>query len=132
VSEGEDTPFSRFGGEPSVTRLVARFYALMAEREPALARLHRCDDAGRVEAEGQERFRLFLVGWLGGPQTYMERHGHPRLRMRHAQVPVTVEMRDAWMRCLSTALREGNYPPEAASFVEARLADVAAFLQNAS
>src|SRR5262245_3787855 len=92
-----DSPFAQLGGEPAVSRLVARFYEIMAEREPALARLHRCDADGRVDPETQERFRLFLIGWLGGPQTYMERHGHPRLRMRHGRVPIDTKMRDAWL-----------------------------------
>jgi hemoglobin len=125
-----DTPFEQFGGEPAVTGLVARFYALMAEREPTLARLHRCDAEGRVEAEGQERFRLFLMGWLGGPETYMERHGHPRLRMRHARVPVNAEMRDAWLRCMAAAMAEGDYPKQPANYIMQRLTEVAEFLRN--
>ena len=125
-----ENPYVQFGGEPAVTRLVARFYALMAEREPALARLHRCDDDGGIAAESQERFRLFLIGWLGGPQTYMERHGHPRLRMRHARVPVDVAMRDAWVRCMAAALAEGNYPLDAGNYILQRLTEVADFLRN--
>jgi hemoglobin len=124
------TPYAEFGGEPAVTRLVARFYALMAEREPALARLHRCEPDGTIAAESQERFRLFLIGWLGGPQTYMERHGHPRLRMRHARVPVDVAMRDAWVRCMDAALKEGDYPLAAKNYIQQRLAEVADFLRN--
>ena len=124
------TPFEQFGGEPAVTRLVARFYEVMAAREPALAHLHRCDAEGRVEAEGQGRFRLFLIGWLGGPETYVERHGHPRLRMRHARVPVNAGMRDAWLRCMATAMAEGDYPKQAANYIMQRLTDVAEFLRN--
>ena len=124
------SPFAEFGGEPAVTQLVARFYALMAEREPALARLHRCEPDGRITAESQERFRLFLIGWLGGPQTYMERHGHPRLRMRHGKVPVDVAMRDAWLRCMAAALEEGNYPRAASGYILQRLTEVADFLRN--
>ena len=52
----------------------------------------------------RERFGLFLIGWLGGPQDYIEQHGHPRLRMRHGRVPVDAAMRDAWLRCMYKAL----------------------------
>jgi hemoglobin len=71
-----------------------------------------------------------LVGWLGGPQTYMEQHGHPRLRMRHARVPVTSAMRDAWLRCMRLALDEREMPDDLRTFLRERFAEVADFLKN--
>ncbi len=103
----------------------------MARDEPALARLHACDDAGNVLPENQERFALFFIGWLGGPQTYMERHGHPRLRMRHGRVKVDAAMRDAWLRCMRTAFDKNNVTGEVRTFLDAKLADLADFLRNA-
>jgi truncated hemoglobin YjbI len=82
------SPYDLLGGRAPVLRLAARFYEVMEANEPALAAVHRQAPAGGVDPEVKERFALFLVGWLGGPQEYMERHGHPRLRMRHARVPV--------------------------------------------
>src|SRR5438105_1463171 len=92
----DDTPFTRIGGEEGVKALVERFYDAMSDHEPALALLHKCDPPGRVSRESRDRFALFLIGWLGGPQHYHQRHGHPRLRMRHGHLPVNVPMRDAW------------------------------------
>src|SRR5688572_17331718 len=100
------TPFERLGGEAEVRAIAERFYDLMSEREPELARLHPCDDDGRVAREPRDKFALFFIGWLGGPQDYVARHGHPRLRMRHGRVLVNVAMRDAWMRCMRGAIDE--------------------------
>ena len=63
-----DSPFARLGGEVNVLALVERFYDIMSEREPLLARLHPCDAEGRVSQETRDRFALFFIGWLGGPQ----------------------------------------------------------------
>ena len=126
------TPFERFGGEAPVRELAERFYDLMDEREPALAALHPREDGdgGKVSRTSRDRFALFLIGWLGGPQTYMERHGHPRLRMRHARVPVTSAMRAAWLRCMHAALDERALPEDLRGFLDQRLSEVAAFLVN--
>ena len=123
------TPFERIGGEATVRALVERFYDAMDESEPALARLHPLD-AGKVSRASRDRFALFLIGWLGGPQDYMRLHGHPRLRMRHAHVPVTVAMRDAWLRCMRSALAHPEVNPEMRSFLEQKLGELADFLRN--
>ena len=130
MSDPRPTPFDLLGGEPVVRRLVDRFYAAMARDEPALARLHPCDDDGQVARENQERFALFLIGWLGGPQDYIAAHGHPRLRMRHARVVVDIAMRDAWVRAMKTALDEEGIGGELRGFLDARFVDVADFLRN--
>src|ERR1700758_3267257 len=93
------------GGEKAVRALVERFYDAMTELEPALARLHPCDERGYVVRASRDRFALFFIGWLGGPQDYIAQHGHPRLRMRHGQVPVNDAMVAAWLRCMTEALR---------------------------
>ncbi|HEX4404864.1 MAG TPA: group II truncated hemoglobin [Polyangia bacterium] len=128
-ADPERIPFERFGGEEPVRELVERFYDLMDEREPALAALHLCED-GKVSRASRDRFALFLIGWLGGPQTYMERHGHPRLRMRHAHVPVTSPMRDAWLRCMNVALDERAIPDDLRTYLRQRFSEVADFLRN--
>lgn len=123
-------PFDELGGEAPVRALVERFYDAMDRTEPELARLHACDEAGRVSRESRDRFALFLIGWLGGPQDYVAQHGHPRLRMRHARVAVDVAMRDAWMRCMVLALEESGVKSELRAYLEPRFAEVADFMRN--
>lgn len=126
----ENPPFRLLGGEAPVRALARRFYEVMFEREPALTRVHTCDADGRVSQEMQDRFALFLVGWLGGPQTYTETHGHPRLRMRHGHVAIDVAMRDAWLRCMRAAMDDQGITGELRAFLDARFAELADFLRN--
>jgi hemoglobin len=130
MQEPPKTPFERLGGEAAVRDLCERFYDAMDRDEPALARLHELDEAGRVSRGSRDRFALFLVGWLGGPQDYIAQHGHPRLRMRHGRVPVDIAMRDAWMRAMTTALDEVGVEPELRGFLLGRMAEVADFMRN--
>jgi hemoglobin len=123
-------PYSQIGGADVVHKLAARFYDIMDAEEPALAALHELDATGKVASGSRERFALFLIGWLGGPQDYVAAHGHPRLRMRHARVPVTLEMRDAWLRCMDRALLDCAVPEELLGFLRQRFAEVADFLRN--
>jgi hemoglobin len=124
------TPFELLGGEAAVRKLVEHFYDAMRAHEPALADLHQCDPDGRVKQEMRDRFALFLIGWLGGPQDSTATHGHPRLRMRHAHVPVDEAMRDAWTRSMKRAMDECGVAGEVRAFLDTRFADVAEFLRN--
>jgi hemoglobin len=128
----EPTPFEMIGGAEAVRALVERFYDAMERHEPALARLHPMDDGGHVDRGSRDRFALFLIGWLGGPQDYIERHGHPRLRMRHGRVRVDEAMRDAWLRSMKIALDEGGVRGSLRAFVDQRFAEVADFMRNTS
>lgn len=112
-----------------VRALVERFYDAMDRDEPALAQLHPLDD-GRVSRVSRDRFALFLIGWLGGPQDYMQLHGHPRLRMRHAHVTVNVAMRDAWLRSMKVALAHPSVSPDMRAFLDQKLSELADFLRN--
>lgn len=124
------TPYELMGGEDRVRALVSRFYTRMAMEEQPLARLHEVDDEGFVSARTQERFALFLIEWLGGPRRFSELYGHPRLRMRHAHVPIGVDMRDAWLRSMSGALDDLALFGDLRVFLDERLAHVADFLRN--
>jgi hemoglobin len=126
-----DSPYARLGGEAPVRQLAQRFYDRMDESEPALARLHELDAEGKVSASSREHFSLFLVEWLGGPAHFSATRGHPRLRMRHARVPIGEGMRDAWLRCMAHALDEQGVTGEVRGFLDARFAEVADFLRNA-
>ena len=126
--EPSTTPFELLGGEPTVRKLVEAFYDQMRAREPALADLHECEPGGRVSQVTRDRFGLFLIGWLGGPQDYMARHGHPRLRMRHGHVPVNIAMRDAWLRSMTAAMDQVGVQGEVRGHLERRFAELCARL----
>ena len=132
MSEAQDldSPFQQIGGRAMVERLAARFYEVMERDEAALAAVHRQASSGGIDPEVKKRFSLFLVGWLGGPQEYMERHGHPRLRMRHARVPVDQNLRDAWLRCMRRAMDDCGVGGRVRAFLDQRFAEVANFLMN--
>jgi hemoglobin len=131
MSEGlGPTPYELIGGREPVLRLAARFYEVMERDEPALAAVHAQAPGGGIDPGVKERFGLFLVGWLGGPQDYMAQHGHPRLRMRHAHVPVNEAMRDAWVRCMRRAMDENGVRGPVRGYLDQRFAEVADFLRN--
>lgn len=110
--------------------IVERFYDAMNDDDPALLRMHELDEAGRVSRASRERFAMFFIGWLGGPQDYVQTHGHPRLRMRHGHLPVDTAMRDAWLRCMRRAFDEEGVTGEVRSFLDARLFEVADMLRT--
>jgi hemoglobin len=97
-----DSVFETLGGEAGVRALVDRFYDQMAldERFAGIRALHPANlDSSR------DKLYWFLCGWLGGPQHYQERFGHPRLRARHLPFPIGVSERDQWMLCMADAMR---------------------------
>lgn len=95
--------YLKIGGEDGIQRLVMRFYGLMDELPEAhtIRALHPPD-----LSNARERLFMFLSGWLGGPQLYAERFGHPRLRQKHHSFPIGEAERDAWMLCMTRALDE--------------------------
>lgn len=97
------TPYELIGGEPAVKQLVHRFYELMDELPEAYAvrQLHPESLAG-----SEEMLFEYLSGWLGGPNLYIAKKGHPRLRMRHAPYAIGARERDEWMLCMTKALTE--------------------------
>ena len=88
------------------------------------------DADGNIAEVTQDRFALFLIEWLGGPADYSSQFGHPRLRMRHAHVPVDEKMRDAWVRCMKRALDDLGVSGDVRGFLDARFLEVADFLRN--
>ena len=125
-----ETPYAQIGGRDAVITLSERFYDIMEQRERALTALHERDAEGKISRRSRDRFGLFLIGWLGGPEDYVQQNGHPRLRMRNAGVPVDVAMRDAWMRCMNAAMLECGVPDGVRGFLEQRFYEVADFMRN--
>ena len=98
-----ETPFAWIGGESQVHALVDRFYDLM-DLEPGYAALRTAH--GTELANAREKLKMFLTGWLGGPQRYTEQFGHPRLRMRHMPFSIGIAERDQWVACMDQAMQE--------------------------
>jgi hemoglobin len=93
--------YEAVGGEETFRRLVSKFYRRVAG-DPELRAVYPSRDLGPAE----EHLRLFLVQYWGGPGTYSERRGHPRLRMRHARFAIGEAERDAWLRHMRAAMDE--------------------------
>jgi hemoglobin len=101
--EPATTPFEWIGGEDKVKALVERFYDLM-DLEPKYAQLRAAHGSELVRA--RQHLFWFLCGWLGGPQHYTDRFGHPRLRMRHMPFSIGIVERDQWLACMDQAMQE--------------------------
>lgn len=121
------TLYELVGGEAGVRRLVDRFYDHM-DRDPAALRLRRLHAPDLTEA--REKLWMFLVGWLGGPPLYAQRHGHPRLRARHLRFPIDTELREQWMVCMRAAMDDCAVPARAREGMEPALARLADHLRN--
>jgi hemoglobin len=98
--------YEAVGGEPTFRRLVHRFYEEVAA-DPELRPVYPSRDLGPAE----DHLRLFLIQYWGGPATYNELRGHPRLRMRHVHFVIGEAERDAWLRHMRTALDELELDP---------------------
>ena len=103
------TPFEWIGGENAVQSLVDRFYDLM-DLEPAYRELRASH--GTTLDDARQKLFWFLCGWLGGPQHYQERFGHPRLRMRHMPFRIGILERDQWLACMDQAMGDTGVPPD--------------------
>src|SRR5690349_2693543 len=107
MTQQQTTFYEAFGGEETFRRLVHRFYEGVAG-DPLLRPLYPEEDLGPAE----DRLRLFLIQYWGGPGTYSEARGHPRLRMRHAPFKVGPAERDAWLRHMRDAVDSVELPPQ--------------------
>lgn len=97
------THYERIGGAAKVQQLVDRFYDHMDELPEVygIRKLHAEDLSG-----SRQKLFDFLSGWLGGPQLYVEKHGHPMLRRRHLHFSIGDEERGQWLHCMQLALNE--------------------------
>ena len=120
----EDEVYARIG-EEGFARLVAGFYRRVASDDLLGPMYPRHDLTG-----AERRLCDFLVGRFGGPQRYIARRGHPRLRMRHLPFVVDVRARDRWVALMDAALAEAALEPDSAATLRAFFADTASFLIN--
>jgi hemoglobin len=125
------TPFERLGGVDGVRALIDRFYDLM-ELEPDFAGL-RALHPPTLDGS-RDKFAWFLTGWLGGPDLYVERFGHPRLRARHLPTPIGVSERDQWLTCMGLAMAQigeaGGFTAEMQERLMISFANTADHLRN--
>lgn len=99
--DSKPTPYEALGGEAGVRQLVDRFYDYM-DRLPEAAEIRALH--ARSLKGSREKLFLFLSGWLGGPDLYAQRYGHPMLRRRHLPFSIGNRERDQWMFCMKKAL----------------------------
>jgi len=102
------TPYEWVGGDARVRELVDRFYDLM-DLEPGYRELRAAH--GTTLTDARDKLYWFLSGWLGGPNHYIERFGHPRLRARHLPFSIGVQERDQWVACMHQAMTEVALDP---------------------
>jgi truncated hemoglobin YjbI len=121
------TFYDEVGGHETFARLIASFYAGVAA-DPVLRPLYPEAELGPAE----ERFRMFLEQYWGGPTTYSEQRGHPRLRMRHQPFVVGAVERDAWLAQMRRALDELELPVEQDSTLWTYLETAAHAMRNSA
>jgi len=105
--DNSPTLFEIIGGEARLRELVDRFYDLM-DLEPRFADLRAMHPASLDGS--RDKLFWFLCGWSGGPNHFIERFGHPRLRARHLPFSIASKERDDWLRCMAQAMHELDMP----------------------
>ncbi len=103
ISKESGSHYERIGGEPKVRALVQRFYQLMDELPEAhgVRKMHAASLKG-----SEDKLFMFLSGWMNGPQLFVQKFGHPRLRQRHLPFAIGDAERDQWMLCMKQALQD--------------------------
>lgn len=119
--------YELIGGENGLRQLVERFYDLI-DSSPEAAQIRALHPKSLKQS--REKFFLFLSGWSGGPQLYVEKYGHPRLRMRHMPFSIGIVERDQWIWCMNKALDEMQMDTAVIEYLKTRFAETADFLRN--
>lgn len=129
VGSNKSTFYQLLGGTEKVRDLVETFYDIMdADPKAVLIRaLHPTD-----LTSSREKLFMFLTGWMGGPQLYIERYGHPRLRQRHMPFSIGEAERDQWMYCMIQAMQILNFDDKLMQKLAEQLYGVADFMRNQS
>lgn len=119
--------YDLLGGETGVRSLVDRFYDLMDSAPEAsdIRALHAPSLKG-----SRDKLFMFLSGWSGGPPLYMQKFGHPKLRMRHLPFSIGERERDQWLWCMDRAIDAGEYHPAVVEHLKTRFAEIADFMRN--
>jgi hemoglobin len=126
-SSEPDTAYAWLGGDTKVRTLVDRFYDLM-DLEPGYAELRAVHGPSLTDA--RDKLYWFLSGWLGGPNLYIERFGHPRLRARHMPYPIGIKERDQWLACMMQAMNDEQVDPVLAARLHQAFFQTADWMRN--
>lgn len=124
---GQPSLYELIGGERGLKKLVERFYDLI-DSSPEAAQIRALHPKSLKQS--RQKFFMFLSGWSGGPQLYVEKYGHPRLRMRHMPFSIGIVERDQWVWCMHKALDEMQMNAAVIEYLKSRLAETADFLRN--
>ena len=127
MTNTEASLYELMGRETGIRALVDKFYDLM-DAAPEAAQIRAIHPKSLKQS--REKLFMFLSGWTGGPQLYMEKYGHPALRMRHAPFSIGTRERDQWIWCMHKALDESSIDPKVVGYLKTRFAEVADFLKN--
>jgi hemoglobin len=123
----QKSPYELIGGPQKVDELVDRFYDLMALEESftELRAMHPPD-----LLKSREKLKLFLSGWLGGPDTYSPKYGHPMLRARHPPFAIGEKERNQWLACMYQALEDCEISGELGARLEESFFNTADWMRN--
>ena len=119
--------FDWIGGEPTIRALVERFYDLM-DLEPGYAALRAAH--GNTLESARDKLFWFLCGWMGGPQHYIERFGHPMLRARHLPFKIGILERDQWLACMDQAMGDVGVDAELRARLQTSFFQTADWMRN--
>ena len=129
VDSNKSTFYQLLGGTDKVRDLVEAFYDIM-EADPKALPIRALHPADLTSP--REKLFMFLTGWTGGPQLYIERYGHPRLRQRHMPFSIGEAERDQWMYCMIQAMHTLNFDDKLMQKLAEQLYGVADFMRNQS
>ena len=131
VNSNKNTFFELLGGEingtQNIRQLVETFYDIM-DSDPKAAPIRAMHQPDLTSA--REKLFMFLTGWTGGPQLYIERYGHPMLRKRHLPFAIDESARDQWMYCIIKATHQLGYEDVLMKRLAEQLYGVADFMRN--
>ena len=127
INKDPRSHYERIGGEKKVRALVQRFYQIM-DATPELQDLRNMHAASLKGSE--EKLFMFLSGWMNGPQLFVEKFGHPKLRQRHMPFAIGDKERDQWMQCMTLALQDVVEDEALRKELLAAIGKVADFMRN--
>ncbi len=123
----EQTTYDKIGGDAAVARLCDRFYALM-DSVPQFAELRAMHPEDLQSS--RDKLYMFLSGWFGGPDLFVEKFGHPRLRARHMPFAIGVRERDQWVACMVLAMEEVGIEESVRTMLLQNFFNTADFMRN--